>query len=262
MFRLLLTLPFLAVPAWADPLVLEPRLSPEGATVPSGVEWRVFRRGGVELDLVADAKGGEVRFDLPAGEYHIHAAFGRSQAVRTVMLDGPVRETIVLDAGGLRLGATSGGKPIPLGDVRNHIYSLDEDGERRAIALNVRPNDVVRLNEGRYHVVSRFGTVNARTQADLFVRAGQITSVALKHRGARVSFALTSEIGGPPVANTQWTIFTDQGEKIFQSSTVTPSVILAEGRYEALVRNGSRTYNQIFDIRDGDAKEIEILLPN
>ncbi|MEM1038638.1 MAG: hypothetical protein AAGI12_04125 [Pseudomonadota bacterium] len=245
-------------------LVLTAKLTDEAEPIADGMVWRVF--GDVEteegtLPLLAEAEGGPTSIALPPGTYLVHAGFGRAGATKRVELgrDGQ-NEEFVLNAGGLKLNATSMGNRILEKDLRFSIYELqqNEDGERKLVALNVKPQRVVRLNAGTYHVLSRFGTINSTVRADLQVKPGQITSAQLQHRGAEVSMRLVSRSGGDPIANTSWEVFTQDGEKVFSSSSIAPTLILAEGVYEAAARNGTRTFRNTFTVTPGQNIRVEV----
>ena len=120
---------------------------------------------------------------------------------------------------------------------------------------------MIRLNAGTYHVVSRYGRVNTQVRADLVVREGEVTDATMQHRGAPVSLRLTSEIGGPPVVNTAWTVFTAQGRQVFVDARAAPSLVLAEGSYEAVAVHGQRTLRHAFDVVAGEPSDIEVVLP-
>ncbi|WP_050786040.1 hypothetical protein [Ahrensia sp. R2A130] len=248
-------------------LVLSGKLVTDGPVLKDGMVWRVYRdrRGGdgEALPLIATATGGTGTFDLNAGTYFIHAAFGRAGAGKRVVLSGESStEELVLEAGGLQLAASAAGKPIPSEKLRFSIYEreADESGERQLIALNVAGDKIIRLKAGTYHVLSRYGTINATVRADLQVKAGELTKAELQHRGSPISLRAVSEAGGVAVANTAWTVFTADGEQVFASSSIAPSLVLAEGEYEAAVRYGAEEFRQPFTVGTGEEKRIEILL--
>ena len=91
-------------------------------------------------------------------------------------------------------------------------------------------------------------------------QAGQVTQAVLQHRGAGISLRLVSRPGGDPIANTAWSVFTEDGDKVFTSRLVSPFLILAEGAYEAVVRNGDDDYRRTFVVRSGKNARIEVLL--
>ena len=245
-------------------LRLDARLTEDGDAIGSGLVWRVFGDRPQEdgtYPLIATARGGTADLELPSGRYLVHVAFGRAGATTRVDVgaDG-ARQTMVLDAGGLELDATSAGQPIRDGLLRFSIYELEADlaGERRLIALNVRPGEVLRLNAGTYHVLSRFGTINATVRADLQVKAGRLTKATLQHRGAEVSLRLVSQPGGDAIANTSWTVLTQDGQQVFASSLVSPSLVLAEGTYEVVARNGEKVHRLNFKVSPGLTQRVEV----
>ncbi|MEO1397305.1 MAG: hypothetical protein AAFU56_00370 [Pseudomonadota bacterium] len=245
-------------------LVLTARLTKDQDPIAHGVVWRVYGDNADEkgaLPLVTSAQGGSTSVNLPAGTYLVHAGFGRAGATKRVELGRSGQtENFVLNAGGLKLNATSMGNRILPKDLRFSIYELEQNdkGERKLVAVNVRPERIVRLNAGTYHVLSRFGTINSTVRADLEVRSGEITSAQLQHRGAEVSMRLVSRVGGDPIANTSWDVFTQDGEKVFSSSSIAPIVILAEGVYEAAARNGTRTFRSTFTVTPGQNIRVEV----
>ncbi|MEE9313773.1 MAG: hypothetical protein V3V02_03910 [Rhizobiaceae bacterium] len=247
-------------------LVLNAKLIAKGEIISRGMVWRVFREAPAsdgKLPLIASAQGGSATFNLNAGTYLVHASFGRAGASKRVIVsNGGVSEDFILQAGGLELNALAKDQIIPAKDLRFSIYELEQDekGNRKLIALNVAANKIIQLNEGTYHVLSRYGTINATVRADLEVKAGEVTKALLQHRGAAVSLRLVSEIGGDPVANTAWAVFTKDGEKVFESRTVSPSFILSEGTYEAAVTNGDVNFKKTFTINPGKNTRVEILL--
>ena len=247
-------------------LNLNASLVPDGDPVKRGMIWRVFKNkpdGEGKLPLIATARGGVTSIGLNAGTYLVHAAFGRAGASKRIDIGGEDHaESFVLQAGGLELNAETANVAIQAKDLRFSIYAheQDEDGERNVIAINVAPNRIVQLNEGTYHVLSRYGTINATVRADLEVKAGQVTKAVLQHRGAGVSLRLVSRPGGDPVANTACSVFTEDGDKVFTSTSVSPFLILAEGAYEAVVRNGDDDYRRTFVVRSGKNARVEVLL--
>ena len=99
--------------------------------------WRVFGpQPGPDgkLPLIASAQGGSSTFQLAPGSYLVHASFGRAGATKriTVGREGK-RESIVLDAGGLKLNAVlAGGKRIAPSQLKFSIYEAKTDAKRPA----------------------------------------------------------------------------------------------------------------------------------
>lgn len=247
-------------------LIVEARASSEGKTIENGMIWRVFSDQlgkDKKLPLVSSKRGGTASFTLASGTYLIHAAYGRASATKRVKIGSKdILESFVLEAGGLFLNATADGSEISNTSLKFMIYGIeqDEQGNRELIAGPIGANKTVRLSAGTYHVVSKFGDINASVRADLQVEAGKITKATMQQRAALVSLKLVSREGGDPIANTAWTVLSDAGEKLFESNSVAPSLVLSEGTYEASVRNGDKVHAHNFEVKTGKRQIVEVLL--
>ncbi len=58
---------------------------------------------------------------------------------------------------------------------------------------DVKPDTIIRLNSGTYHVVSNYGSANAIIRADIRVEAGKLTEATVQHRAAEVVLKLVRE---------------------------------------------------------------------
>jgi len=246
-------------------LILEARLIKKGQSIEKGLVWRVFDdrpdKDG-KYPLIGSAKGGTVAFDLPAGTYLVHAAFGRAGATKRVTLTrGGNRDTFVLEAGGLKLGAIAGSKKINSERLFFSVYSQkkEKNNKRKVIALDIPSDTIIRLNTGTYHVVSYYGKINATVRADLRVQAGELTEATLQHRAAQITLKLVSQSGGEAIANTAWTIVSGQGAVVKESSSTFPTMVLAVGEYTALARNGGTVYKREFNVVPGQNTDVEVL---
>ncbi|MDA4634716.1 hypothetical protein NZA98_27080, partial [Escherichia coli] len=121
-------------------LVLSAKLAENGENIGRGLVWRVFSPDADadgKLPLLATAKGGTTAFNLAPGSYLVHVAFGRAGATKRITMTRAKRnETMILDAGGVKLNAVlSGGARIPQDQLRFSIYEDHEDasGERALI---------------------------------------------------------------------------------------------------------------------------------
>jgi hypothetical protein len=237
--------------------------SPE---IKRGVFWRIFKpKPGADgkLPLVASAQGGTSSFTLEQGSYLVHAAFGRAGATKRITVGAaPSREVLVLDAGGLELdGMTPGGRHIPANLLRFSIYEAhpDADGDRPLIVPDVKPDTIVRLNAGTYHVVSKYGTVNSVIRSDIRVEAGKLTEATVEHRAAQLTIKLVREHGGEAMADTSWSILTDVGETIYDNVGAYASLVLAEGDYVIVAKNRGRVYQRALAVEAGHNQDVEVL---
>ena len=248
-------------------LVLEAQLSEGGETVPGGIVWRLFSAV-PQLDgrssLIATSQEASPSFNVPPGAYIVHATFGRAGVVKRIDFNGvSAKEVVVLGAGGLKLDATVSAEGLTATDSRlkfDIFADAERDSDRELIASGVAPGQVVRLNAGMYHVVSTYGSINARTQADIRVEPGKLIEATLQHRAAQQTLKLVREHGGEAIAGTAWTVTSMSGDILRKSAGAFASMVLAEGDYMAVARNRDTTYQRSFSVKAGEDADVEILL--
>jgi hypothetical protein len=246
-------------------LILEARLVAEGDPIMAGLIWRVFGMRPDQnnrLPLIAEATGGSTIVKLTAGDYLVHAGFGRAGATKRVSIaDDDQMESLVLDAGGLKLDAVVGNdRPIAAQDITFEVLQTDETGDLVTVAPDAKSGHVLRLSAGDYHVVSRYGGVNAVVRADIRVEPGKLTEAVMRHTGAAVTLKLVSEEGGEAIANTSWAVTTQDGTRLHESIGAFPSIILAAGGYTAVAQHQGRNYSRDFTVEAGVNRDIEVRL--
>lgn len=246
-------------------ITLSAQLTDKGTDITRGLVWRVFKPEAVngKLPMVASAHGGSAIFQLEPGSYLVHASYGRAGATKRITV-GKVakRESLVLDAGGLKLDAVlSGGVRIPPKKLRFSIYegTAEANGDRALIIPDVEPNSVVRLNAGIYHVVSTYGAVNAVIRSDIRVEAGKLTEATVEHHAAEITMKLVRETGGEAIADTSWSLLNESGDPIKETVGAFASMVLAEGDYTIIAKNRDRIYQKDFTVVAGQNQEIEVL---
>ncbi|PDQ21820.1 hypothetical protein CN311_06950 [Mesorhizobium sanjuanii] len=247
-------------------ITLSAQLTDKGADITRGIVWRVFKpetASDGKLPMVASAHGGTAVFQLEPGSYLVHASYGRAGATKRITVGKDAkRESLVLDAGGLKLDAVlSGGARIPPKKLRFSIYEdhAEANGDRALIIPDVEPNSVVRLNAGVYHVVSTYGAVNAVIRSDIRVEAGKLTEATVEHRAAEMTMKLVREAGGEAIADTSWSLLNESGDPIKETVGAFASMVLAEGDYTIIAKNRDRIYQKDFTVVAGQNKEIEVL---
>lgn len=248
---------------------MQAKLTADGPAMKTGLSWRVFSPDpgpDGKLPLVASAEGGDANFQLAPGSYFVNVAFGRAGVTKrlNVPASGNVpAELLVLDAGGIVLNAVSGeDHRVPAAKLKFSIYSSEvrEDGERPLVMADVKPNTIVRLNAGNYHIVSEYGDVNASVRADVQVEAGKLTEATLQHHAAQVSFKLVSQHGGEAVADTAWSVLTAGGDVVAESVSAFTSMVLTEGDYTVVARNKEKIYQKDFNVQTGRDVDVEVLM--
>lgn len=243
-------------------LYLVGKLSDRSGPIGDGLMWRVYRdapdKDG-QLPLVEKADGGDLELRLPPGRYIVHASYGRATASRALDLTRRVTsETLVLDAGGLRLAAVLDESNQPLAE--NTAFELyRKDGDDRLLLGNIRAGAIARLPAGIYHVVSRYGGVNAVRSADVTVEAGKLTSVSLRHTAGTVRLKLVRNTGGEALANTAWTVYAEDGRPVFERVGAHANLTLAAGTYEVVANHSNAEFRRSFTVRSGDQADVVVL---
>ncbi len=200
-------------------------------------------------------------FNLPEGSYLVHAAYGRAGATKRITLTNASRhEVMTLDAGGMKLSAVLPDEGKIKGDlVRFSIYADEDNNDRSLIVPDVKPDTIIRLNSGTYHVVSNYGSANAVIRADIRVEAGKLTEATVQHRAAEVVLKLVREKGGEALADTSWSILNASGDVVRESAGAYSSMVLIEGDYVAVAKNKDRIYQRDFKVTSGANGEVEVV---
>ncbi len=237
-----------------------------GAPITSGLIWRVFedRGDGASPSLIERKDDPSPSFQLQPGNYVVHVSYGYSSATRRVTMQwSNLNEQLRISAGGLKLNGVVGDAPIPPSQLSFSVYvPFGNDAEGRLVVANARADEIVRLPEGSYHVVSTYGDANAIMRADLDVEAGQVTEATLNHRAATVTLKLVATEGGEAFAGTAFTVLTPGGDVVREAIGAFPTVTLAEGEYVVIARHDGRVFTREFFIESGLNRDIEVTAPN
>jgi hypothetical protein len=257
-------------------LNLAARYSADGPNVNRSLHWRVFtERPGTDqpLTLVSESQDATPNFQLPPGRYVVHAAYGLASFAQRVNLTENMRETLVVNAGGLRLHGRVGETVIQPQKLRFDVYEGNflqrtaGEGkkkrtlrsERPPVIRGVLPGDVVLLPAGTYYVQSTYGEGNSTITADVRIESGRLTDATVHHRAAQITLRLVHATGGEALANTSWSILTPGGDSIKEFIGAFPSIVLADGEYVAVARHDGRTYQANFRVVAGRDREVEVL---
>lgn len=257
-------------------LNLAARYSPDGPAVNRALHWRVFtERPGTDqpLTLITESKEASPAFQLPPGRYVVHVAYGLASFAQRVNVTENMRETLIVNAGGLRLHGRVGDAVISQQKLRVDIYEGNflqrtaGDGkkkntmrsERPPVIRGVMPGDVVLLPAGTYYVQSTYGEGNSTITADVRIEAGRLTDATVHHRAAQITLRLVHATGGEALANTSWSVLTPGGDAIKEFIGAFPSIVLADGEYVAVARHDGQTYQANFKVVAGQDREVEVL---
>ncbi|MBL4757986.1 MAG: VWA domain-containing protein [Rhizobiales bacterium] len=253
-------------PAQTGILRVSATLTTESAALQNGLVWRVFSSIPDEqgnFKVVARNEEGSPLFQLLAGDYILHVAYGRANATREITLTGgTLDEVIVLNAGGLRLSSRLAGDQPLIADLARHtVYSSEQDefGQRKLVMPSAPEGLIIRLNAGTYHIVSQYGDANAVVRADVQIQAGKLTDAEISHSAARITLKLVTDEGGEALAGTSWSILDEDGNIVAESVGAFPSYLLAAGNYTVLARNDGQSFNRNFSVIPGQDFEVEVL---
>lgn len=248
-------------------------------TSPTGLVWRIFQErarpdGG--HDLVTESHENNPLIDLPHGNYIVHASWGLAGAARRVALFGEQSsQQIEIRAGSFSVTALIGDRPAPAHRISISVYVPEHNNpEAKLVARGLRGEEILRLPEGSYHIVSTYldggrpgageteagQPTNSVVAADVRIESGKITVATLRHRAALLTLKLVNAPGSEALANTSFTILTPGGDVIRELIGAFPSLILAEGEYVAIARNDGRTFQSTFRVESGRDRDVEILV--
>ena len=248
-------------------LQLTALLSDQGEVLQRGINWRVFAEKADEtgrLPMLHNVDGGPISLELDPGSYVVYAGYGFANLTKRIVLEksGDYAENFTLHAGAIRLNAVATGDvPLDAGILRFNIYDrvTDEGASQKLVVENVKPQHVVKLTEGTYHIVSSYGTSNAKVRGDVEIKAGKLINVTMIHSAAKVTLRLVSEPGGEALANTVWTVLTPGGDVVKRAIGAFPTLALASGDYTAIAKQNEEVYNRDFSVDSGLDRDIEVL---
>jgi hypothetical protein len=250
----------------APDLTLSAVIGTETTPISDGLSWRVFavEQGNAPMREIKRSDSPEPVFDLPPGDYVIHAAYGFGSAAKRITLTRrSISERLSLPVGGLIVRGILNENMIAPKDLTIAVYiPSDINSEERLLSDQLQSGQMIRLPEGRYHIVSTYGASNASVRADIEVKTGKAVDVLMRHRAARITLKLVSKTGGEAIANTAWTVLTPGGDLVKEELGAFPTVILAEGNYTAIARHDGHTFVEEIKIVSGPDRDVEVLAIN
>ena len=229
----------------------------------SGLVWRILEDRGdtTQPAIIGRASSPTPNFTLAPGNYILHVAYGFASASKRISVQtGNLNERLTISAGALRLKGAVGDSPIPANRVSFSVYVPEpQNSEGRLVVANAKADDMIRLPEGTYHVVSTYGDANAIMRSDLKVESGRVTEATLNHRAATVTLKLVGSAGGEAIAGTAFSVLTPGGDVIREAIGAFPSVTLAEGEYVLIARHEGKVHTREFRVESGLDRDIEVI---
>jgi hypothetical protein len=229
----------------------------------TGLVWRILEDRGdaTQPAIIGRASSPTPNFTLAPGNYIVHVAYGFASASKRISVQtGNLNERLTISAGALRLKGAVGESPIPANRVSFSVYVPEpQNSEGRLVVANAKADDMIRLPEGTYHVVSTYGDANAIMRSDLKVESGRVTEATLNHRAATVTLKLVGSEGGEAIAGTTFSVLTPGGDVIREAIGAFPSVTLAEGEYVLIARHEGKVHTKEFRVESGLDRDIEVI---
>jgi len=231
------------------------------------VEWTVFKVENVEEALwkqVSAVRASEPSIELPPGTYLVRAHYGHVSASKMIdVVKGKHTDaTFVLNAGGLRILSHLVFVDTPNGSRATHfIYTgaADENGMRTLIAKSDIQGEIVRLNAGKYRVISRLGDANSVVSTDVEVNPGVLTAVEINHKAGVLTLKV-DDPGGTQSSTTKpnMVVFDKNGILVTRVRGDKATTILAPGRYTVSAERAGKTVTTDIDIRIGEDKAVSL----
>ena len=251
-----------------------------GKPLPDGVRYGVYEaakdaEGKRKLVTDSPAHQGPPRFPLPAGRYHVTAAYGSASASAEVEVTAATLtlQTLNLRAGILRLSSvlTAGGKPLPDG-VRYGVHETakDADGNRKQVTESPAHYGPPRfpLPAGRYYVTATYGSASAA--AEVTVTAGdEPVRQTLNFQAGILGLSSVPAAGGKPLTSgVRYDVYEAAKDGDGNRKPVTaspahdgpPRFPLPAGRYYVTASSDLGKDNSEITISEGNTHQIQLRL--
>lgn len=249
-------------------------LAKNGKPIANNIYWRVFailkgdnsnKNNKINLKNfkeVQHSRDMKPIFNLAPGDYYVQCSFGRISAIKNIHIPAKksINTSINLNAGALQMKAIVVNGAIKENKLNFAIYNDESENETYSLIDKLKKsNIVVPLKSGFYHLVSRYGNVNAIKRANVKVTAGEISQITFKHEAAQATLRLLRNVDGHALADTKWIIRDASGDIVFQTNGAYAIPILTRGNYVALAQNKKKLYQKDFSIESGKDITIDVL---
>jgi Ca-activated chloride channel family protein len=202
---------------------------------------------------IARSAARQAEFALPPGTYYIIARLGMIEA-RESLAVGPgdvVKRTLSVAVGRLALATKPLGGAQASEPVSYRIERLDSPD----VVTTSRPAPQLLLPGGRYRVEGLLGTVNARVEREVEVKAGQTSQLTLEHQAAGLRLRL---VGPAALGDVFWDVRDEAGNTVWSTGQAEPSAILQAGRYRVRAETRDKHYERALELRAGDSRVLEV----
>jgi Ca-activated chloride channel family protein len=205
---------------------------------------------------VARSAARQADFVLAPGTYYVTARLGMIEARDSVAVAAGdvIRRTLAVAVGKLSLNT----KPVVGAQTSSELVSYRvERVDSPDVVTTSRPSPVLLLPGGRYRVEGRYGSLNARAERQVEVKAGQTVQVTLEHQAASLKLRLLGG-GGVPVSEVFWDVKNEAGATVWTTGQPEPSAVLQAGRYAVRAETRDKRYERVIELRAGEAGVVEL----
>jgi Ca-activated chloride channel homolog len=206
-------------------------------------------------------------FTLPSGTYYVTArtptgdvrqrvGIGAGDRVKRAVPMGFAKVAVSLEIGGARRDLQTT-KTIP-----TLIRVMRLDGEFREVARSRAPTAEFTLPTGRFRIEASVDGSLVRVGQEIEVENGNPRRIALKLDGAPVTLMYAPPAGSGATGDVTWEVKDAKGASVARSFEATPRLILAPGRYTALLDVAGRQIVRSLDVlADGQSRIIDFQTP-
>jgi len=205
---------------------------------------------------VARSHATEASFILPAGTYYVSARSGDAEVRQRIAvgIGEAIKHKLTLELAILKLSASVAGAPATA--AQGIVYRIDKaDGDKARVTRGVGPEAAFTLPPGRYTVSASLAAYPLSASQQITLEAGKATEATLKIEGGMVSFKPPGEVAGSDV---YWEVVDQNGAAVWRKTGRDAKTLLAPGHYKVRFEAQSVRREADFEVRAGEAKDIEI----
>lgn len=265
----LLTLPALNSAAIADDAVkvkLQAAIVQGAKALKDDIKWSIapLSKDGTAAQEVTKASP-EVQ--LVPGKYRVTATLGFATVTKDITVATAGKQELVFDAGWARFQMVPDRKAKPIeANVQWTIYRFTKGGvdERAKLTELNAPSPQLALPKGWYTVRARYQGIVSEMVAE--VKAGTLYKYTVVAYAGKATFTAVDDKGKTVKKGAVWTIErvakSKDGKRVpvTTDSTASPSMLLGEGKYVAVVKVGDLIGEAPFDIQATRDKKVTVKL--
>jgi Ca-activated chloride channel family protein len=241
-----------------------------GVAFESGVAWTLYGPADAAgaRQQVAFSYDGRPFLRVDPGAYLLRAETGSAVAERelTVTEGAPLEVSVILGSGTLKLAATvkTGESPLTKDLVWDILSTADAEGDRKSVSISYDAQPNLTIPAGKYLARVKHG--DAVGQAEVEIKAGEVTEVLISLESGRIKAAAALEEGGAAIEkDLAWNIYgaadlEGKREDVTFSYDAQPEFSLPSGVYTIEVKHGSAKASREVTVVAGEAVNVDLIL--